>query len=124
MKLAHWILFVAALLPYVIVATAKARKGYDNADPRNLSQYDGWRRRAYLAHNNAFEAFAFFAVAVLLATYRGAGETFVGIAATVWLAMRILHWFTYVTDRATARSLVWFAGSFATIAIFLAGLFT
>ncbi len=122
MLVAHWILLVGGLLPYVWVATAKAAKGYNNNDPRDLSQYTGWRGRAYAAHGNAHEAFPLFAASVLLATIRGADATVVNVAATVWLSVRVLHYITYVQDMATARSLIWFVGTFAAIVIFGAAL--
>ena len=122
MTLAHWILLAGGLMPYAMVATAKSTKLYDNADPRRPGNFEGWRARAHAAHSNALEAFPLFAVAVLLATVRGASDIFVDAAAVVWLAARIGYWWTYVTDRATARSIVWFAGTFAALAIFLAAL--
>lgn len=123
MSIAHWIMLVAFVMPYVIVASAKARKGFDNRDPRDLSLYEGWRKRAYAAHNNAIEAFPFYAAAVLLAGYRGADGTFVDIAAVIWLGARLVHWWAYVTDKPNARGLIWFVGTFAVLAIFLAALF-
>ena len=123
MLIAHWILLIGGLLPYVIVATAKSTKLYDNADPRLATNYQGWRTRAYAAHSNALEAFPLFAAAVLLATLRGADGTFVDVAAIVWFVARILYWRTYVTGQATARSIVWFVATLASLAIFLAALF-
>jgi len=122
MLLAHWILLVGGLLPYVYVATAKWQRGYDNKAPRELAQYGGWRSRAYAAHGNAHEAFPLFAAAVLLATIRGADAAIVNLAAVVWLAVRVLHYVTYVKDMASARSLIWFAGTIAVIVIFGAAL--
>ena len=122
MNFAQWIMLVGGLLPYFIVASAKATKQYDNWKPREPGNYEGWRARAYSAHSNAQEAFPFFAAAVLLATLRNADTRVVTIAAGVWLVARLLHWFTYVTNRATARSLVWFVATFATLTIFIAAL--
>ena len=123
LTLAHWIMLAGLLMPYVIVSTAKAQKGFDNSEPRDAALYDGWRGRAYAAHHNALEAFPIFAAAVLLATVRGADATIVNIAAVVWLVARVLHWTLYVKDKASGRALIWFVGLFAVLAIFGAALF-
>ena len=122
MLVAHAIMVIGFVIPYVTVASAKARKGYDNRDPRDQSLYEGWRKRAYAAHNNSLEAFPFFAAAVLLATIENANATFVNIAAIVWLAARLVHLWAYVTDRPNTRGIIWFVGTFAVLAIFGAAL--
>lgn len=123
MTLAHWILLIGGLMPYFLVAVAKSTKAYDNADPRNAGNFaDPLRRRAHAAHQNSLEAFGFFAVGVLLATARGADGGTVDLLAGFWLAARLVYAWTYLTDKSTLRSLVWFLASFATIGIFLAAL--
>ena len=58
MTIAYWCVFVAALLPYLIVIIAKAGKHFDNHAPRmQLANALGWRQRLNWAHLNAFEAF-------------------------------------------------------------------
>ena len=70
MSTAYWCILIAALLPYVWVAIAKSgAPGYNNKDPRGwIAKQDSYRvRNAHAAHLNAFEAFAPFAAAVLMA---------------------------------------------------------
>jgi uncharacterized MAPEG superfamily protein len=123
MILAHWILFVGAMMPYGIVAIAKWSRDYDNSDPRNPANFaEPVRQRAYAAHNNAFEAFPFFAAGVLLATIRGADSGTVNAAACVWLAARLIYFGSYLTERPALRSAAWFVASFATITIYLTAL--
>ena len=52
----------------VVVAQAKQAEGFDNKHPRDQqAKLTGWGRRANAAHLNAFESFAPFAAAVLVA---------------------------------------------------------
>jgi uncharacterized MAPEG superfamily protein len=121
--LAYWCLLIAALLPYFVLAVAKASRDYNNEDPRNMDGYKTpLRRRAYAAHQNSFEAFGFFAVAVLVAAFRGVPPRSIDELAVVWVVLRLLYLAVYLAGRGTLRSLVWFLASVTTIAIFLLAL--
>ena len=102
-SLAHWSILVAALLPIVCAGIAKYGMfsqsvrdgGYDNRDPRAwLARQSDWRARANAAQANSFEALPFF------------------IGAVVGL---------YVGNKASLRSLVWFAALCVNVAILFAG---
>ena len=69
MTIALWCVLVAGILPYVATSIAKAgAERYDNRDPRAwLDRQEGFRRRADNAQRNSFEAFPFFAAAVIVA---------------------------------------------------------
>ena len=62
---------VAGVMPLLGAASAKwGFKGFDNHNPRAwLAEQTGARARANAAQHNSFEAFPFFAVAVLLALH-------------------------------------------------------
>jgi len=108
---AYWCVFVAALLPYLWVAVAKASAPrYDNRDPRGwiAAQDNPKLRRAYNAHLNALEAFAPFAAAVVLAQLAGVGAASIAALALAFVALRIVHGVAYVADIAWLRSLAWF----------------
>jgi uncharacterized MAPEG superfamily protein len=121
--LAYWCLFIAGLMPYFVLVIAKSSRDYDNEDPRNM---DGFRtpirRRAHAAHQNSFEAFAFFAAAILVAALRGVPPRTINELAVLWVVFRILYIAIYLAGRGTLRSLVWFATIATTIAIFLTAL--
>ena len=71
MPLAYWCVLVAAILPLVIVAFAKAGGDRDNHHPRDSAErLPPARRRAYAAHLNAYENFPFFAAAVIIVITR------------------------------------------------------
>ena len=100
---------VAGLLPIVCAGIAKWKaRGYDNHDPRAwLARQGGWRARADAAQSNSLEAFPFFAAAVLLALQAGVDADAVALWAWLFVGLRLVYIFCYVTDRATLRSIVW-----------------
>ena len=66
--------------------------------------------RALGAHQNGIEAFPFFAIAVLLAEFRGGPQRFVNELAVLFLIVRIAYVLTYLGDRPTLRSILWSLG--------------
>ena len=121
MPIAFWCVLLAGILPVATVAIAKAGgKGFDNHDPRGwLDKQDGRARRADLAHRNHFEAFPFFAAAVLTASLLQAPQSRIDELAMLFIVMRLLYTACYIADRATLRTLCWTIGFLSTIGIFL-----
>ena len=103
---------IAGLLPYVWTAVAKAMgPRYDNRNVRDWqAKLEGLPKRAHAAHLNSFEAFPFFAAAVLAAIIAHADSGRVAMLSIAFIVARVLHGLTYIADIAWARSLVWFAG--------------
>lgn len=120
MTIALWCVFVAGLLPYAAVGIAKiGGKGYDNASPREwLARTDGFRARANAAQLNSFEAFPFFAAAVLIAHFLYAPQNRVDMLAMIFLAARVGYIGLYVANRPTLRSLFWFVGAVCVVSLF------
>ena len=103
-------ILIAALLPYVWTVVAKSGgPRFDNRDPRRwLSKQENPRvQRANNAHLNAFEAFAPFAVSVLMAQWAGVDPQRITWLAVAFIVLRVLHGVLYVANLALARSLVW-----------------
>ncbi|CAG9175171.1 hypothetical protein LMG23992_02883 [Cupriavidus laharis] len=125
MPIAFWCVLVAGILPVVTVAIAKAGgKAFDNHDPRGwLERQSGRARRADMAHRNHFEAFPFFAAAVLTATYLQAPQARINELAVVFIIARVLYTVCYLTDRATLRTLCWTIGFLSVVGIFLLPVF-
>ncbi|MGH8782585.1 MAPEG family protein [Paraburkholderia sp.] len=116
-------LLVVALLPYVWTVCAKAQRGYDNHAPRAyLANLEGWRARAFGAHQNAWEALALFTAALVVAWHGGANPQRVDALALAYVAIRVLHGVLYVLGWASLRSLVWFAGVLCVVWLFATGL--
>ncbi|MDQ3261757.1 MAG: MAPEG family protein [Pseudomonadota bacterium] len=124
MTLAYWCVLIAALLPYFTVMIAKSNQGFDNHDPRAwLGRLGGRPARAHAAHLNAFEAFPFFAAAVIIAHQLHAYQGWINALAALFIVARIGYVACYLADLATLRSLVWVVGIGLNIAIFLLGAF-
>ena len=121
MTIALWCVLVAGILPYVATLIAKSgREGFDNRDPRSwLAKQEGFRKRANAAQLNAFEAFPFFAAAVIIAHLLNGPQSLVNTLALVFIGARVLHLTFYLANQATLRSLAWFVGFGSIIAIFV-----
>ena len=122
MTIAFWCVLAAAFLPFVAVGLAKWDASFDNAAPREwLERREGWRKRAYWAHQNSFEAFPPFAAAVIIAHVAGGSPVAIDFLALGFVAARIAYIACYVTDRPTLRSIVWTAGFACVVGLFVAG---
>ena len=110
---AYWCVVVAALLPYLWTTVAKASgERYDNRDPRGwvARQTNPRVHRANAAQLNAFEAFAPFAAAVVLAQLAGVSESRIAMLAIAFVVFRFLHGVIYTLGlKHSLRSLAWFA---------------
>ncbi len=121
MTIAYWCVLFAALMPYVLTGYAKASaRGYDNRAPRDWqSRLEGRSARAHWAHLNAFEAFPFFAAAVIIAHLAGAEQAVIDALALGFIGARLVYSVLYIAGIARLRSVVWALGFFATIALFV-----
>lgn len=117
-----WCLAAACVLPYVwifVSGHARLKMGYDNRHPRQqIARLEGAPARAYAAHQNAFEALATFAPAVLTAHLLGAEPVWSARLALLFVASRVLHGICYVAGWHLARSSVWTVGALATLGLF------
>jgi uncharacterized MAPEG superfamily protein len=122
MTIAFWCVLVAGFLPYFGTLTAKiGGERFDNSNPRDwLNAQSGFRKRANAAQHNSFEAFPFFAAAVIIAHVAGAPQGRIDLFAVVFILARLFYIAFYVADMATLRSLAWFVGIGSVIALFLA----
>jgi uncharacterized MAPEG superfamily protein len=124
MPLAYWCILIAALLPIALVSFAKAGTGGDNRHPREeLESLPAAKRRAYAAHQNAYENFPFFAVAVISAATLGAPIGTLNALAVLYIVARVAHGALYINDSARLRSMAYGAGLLINIAIFVLPVF-
>lgn len=122
MTIAFWCVLVAGFLPYFGTLTAKiGGERFDNSNPRDwLNAQSGFRKRANAAQHNSFEAFPFFAAAVIIAHVAGAPQGRIDLFAVVFILARLFYIAFYLADMATLRSLAWFVGIGSVVALFLA----
>ena len=111
----------AGVLPLLGAASAKwGFKGFDNHNPRAwLAEQTGARARANAAQHNSFEAFPFFAAAVLLALHFQMDAALLETLCLVFVAARALYFLAYVMDWASFRTLCWGVGYGTCLAIYL-----
>ena len=123
MTTAYWCVLVAALMPYFATSIAKAGgERFSNRNPRAwLDRQQGFRARANAAQANSFEAFPFFAAAVIVAHLTQAPQERIDALAVLFVLARVAYIVCYVADWHWARSVVWTMGIVATITLFVSG---
>lgn len=113
----------AAVVPYVLALSGRIGTRIDVKQPRVSSEAQtGWRKRSYWAHLNAIEAFAPFAVAVVLCRIESVPSWKVSNLALAFVGLRILHAILYLANRGTARFFAFVLGCACTVGIFLLAL--
>jgi uncharacterized MAPEG superfamily protein len=123
MPIAAWCLLIVAFMPVVTVGIAKWGAGYDNHEPRLWMQsLEGYRRRAYAAHTNCYEALSVFLTAMFVAVWTDGSHELIDTLAVIFVVARIAYIAAYLGDKPAARSLVWSAAYVAAIGIALSGL--
>lgn len=120
MEISYWCIMIAGLLPILTVSVAKyGRRDFDNNEPRAwLDKQTGLRRRADYAHRNHFEAFPFFAAAVLVAQQTGAAQEWIDGLALAFVAARVVYTALYLNDLPSLRSLSWTVGYACVLGLF------
>jgi uncharacterized MAPEG superfamily protein len=123
MTTAFWCVLAAALLPYLATTIAKlGGERFNNRNPRGwLDRQQGFRKRADNAQLNSFEAFPFFAAAVIIAHLAHAPQDRVDVVAVIFVLARLGYLICYLADWHWMRSLVWLIGWLACLTIFLLG---
>ncbi len=120
MTTAYWMILVAGLLPYWQTVASKWRRDYSNAAPRaGVDKLAPRNQRAYWAQLNAFEAFPFFAAAVIIAHLAQADQAWINGLAMAFVGFRILYTLAYIYDRPGLRSLLWSGGLLCVIGLFV-----
>ncbi|CAA9585208.1 hypothetical protein AVDCRST_MAG81-4104 [uncultured Synechococcales cyanobacterium] len=116
----------AALLmyaPFVVVAYARLKVGYDNAAPRTMfDKLPPYAQRANWAYQNSMEAFMLFAAAALTAYVTGQDTTLAIGAALTFVVARLLYPIFYILNVPIARSLMFGVGSLCITTLFVLSL--
>jgi len=118
MTLAIWCVLVAAFLPYVPFGLASPKLD-PHAPRRNVQKLEGLAARAHGAHLNAFEAFPFFAAAVIVSQVVEGPSATVGWLALAFVVVRIGHMAFYLADRPRLRSACFIVGLALALIIFI-----
>ena len=121
MTQAYWCIFIAILIPYIVVFFAKlGAPGYNNATPRSMMPtLGGWRIRAYWSHQNSLEAIPAFIAAIIIAQINNVDQNTINLFAKSFIGFRLAYVILYINDNYIWRSLAWFGGFLCVISIFL-----
>ena len=123
MSIPFWCVFISALLIFVArvpVTREMKAKGYNNNNPRTQqAELSGRGARAVAAHQNSWEAFTLFAVAVLMAHTTQTQGWLIDLLAIIFVVARVLYLFFYLNDKASLRSLVWTVGVVCSLLIMI-----
>jgi uncharacterized MAPEG superfamily protein len=125
---AYTCVFLGFLLVYlvhivVIVARARLPGAFDHRNPRaHAARLEGWGARAHAAHQNAIEAFAPFAAAVIIAGLVGVDEHRVATLAVTVVIARAVHPLVYMANLDYLRTAVWGVGFVATVGLYVLAL--
>ena len=121
MKISVLCLLFAGVLPLISTAIAKwGFRDFDNHHPREwLARQTGFRARANAAHHNAFEAFPFFAAAVVLGLFMSMDQSVLDRYCLVFVAARVLYLVTYLANWASLRTLCWVVAYASCLAIYV-----
>lgn len=124
MNKAFLCVLIAGLLPFVCAMAAKwGFQNYDNHNPRHwLAQQTGFRARSNAAQANSFEAFAFFASGVIIATLAQVDAGRIDMYALTFVVARVGFIACYLTDKPTLRSVFWLVGLLSVVGLFAAAL--
>ncbi len=122
MTIAYFCVLLNGILPIIWAGFAKKTLGFkmrDNANPREfLARATGAAQRANWAQQNAWEAFAPFAAAVLIAVQSGVSLETVNLCAVVFTLARVAYGVFYITNKDKLRSSVWMIGMAANMALY------
>ncbi|BAY78450.1 MAPEG family protein [Nostoc sp. DSM 114161] len=112
---------VLIYVPFLVVAYARVRVGYDTSAPRAIfDKLPPYAQRATWAHQNSFEAFMVFAAAAFMAYVTGVNSSTAATAAIAFVAARFLYSIFYILNIPILRSLMFAIGSLSSaILIFL-----
>ena len=114
--------FLSIYVPKIPLSVAMAAegRGYDNKHPRaQQARLEGWGARALAAHANSFEAFAPFAIGVVIAHLAGLDAHRTTLLCITFLAARLAYVGAYLANLDYLRSALWGVGFLATSGLYV-----
>ena len=110
---------ISVYLPFLLVAYARAKVGYNTSAPRAMfDQLPDYANRATWAHQNGFETFMIYSAAALMAYVTGVSSSLAAVCAIAFVILRLLFSLFYITNVPIARSLMFGLGSLCTYTLF------
>lgn len=124
MTIPFWTLVFASFAPFIWFGlsvphrTRQFGSRDDNHPRQQQAKLEGLGARLVAAQNNAFEALALYAPAVIVAHIAGADAGHSTILALVWVGARLLHGVFYAMDKAPLRTLAFTVGLLSTVGFY------
>ncbi|MCA9513067.1 MAG: MAPEG family protein [Myxococcota bacterium] len=125
MTVPFWCVLVGCVLPYLLAGTSgyyktKQLGSLDNHYPRAQSaRLTGAGARVVAAQENAWEAIAVFAPAVVVNHLAGGDAGTASALALGWVGARLLHAVFYVSDLDKLRSLAFLVALVCAVGLFV-----
>ncbi|MGJ3246365.1 MAG: MAPEG family protein [Elainellaceae cyanobacterium] len=114
---------VLIYVPFGVVGYGRMQAGYDTHSPRAMfDKLPAYAQRATWAHQNAFESFAIYAAAALMAYVTGVESIWALAAAIAYVVARSLYPLFYILDIPLLRSLMFGVGSLSIGTLFVLSL--
>ncbi len=120
----YWLVLVVVLTALQVIPYAVYRIGkiglvqvFLNPLPGDAPFEAAWAHRAYRAHMNSFENLALFAPIALAVVILDSGNAVTAMWAQVFFWARLLHWPMTITKAPFLRTISYFVGLYATLAI-------
>jgi uncharacterized MAPEG superfamily protein len=116
------IALAAALIyfPYLFVVFGRFQVGFDLGAPRaSFDKLPDYAKRANWAHQNSFETFSIYSVAVLMAYVTQQNTSEAANLAIAFVVSRFLFSIFYIINFPLGRSLMFGIGSFATASLMI-----
>lgn len=107
---------------YSITANLQVGPKYAMSPRDTPRQLTGTAGRLQRAMNNHFESLILFSIAALVITFADKGGTWTALWSYLYLAARVLYLPAYAFGLSPWRSLIWFAGFAATVALLVLAL--
>lgn len=112
---------VLVYLPFVAVAYGRMTNDYDISAPRAMAdKLPDWAKRANWAHQNAWEAFAIFTAAALMAYVSGLDSDTTRIQVIAHVVARLLFPVFYIANIPLLRSMMFAVGSICAFSMMFA----
>ena len=120
MSIALWCVFLAGIMPYLIVLLAKGGGDLDGDQTQPWEKrLTGYKARAYAAHQNAMDIFPFFTIAVMMAEMQRAPREMLDYMALGFIVLRVIYTIFSLMDQTTLRSITWALAWLTATGIFL-----
>ncbi|KAJ1652567.1 hypothetical protein IWQ61_007124 [Dispira simplex] len=118
------LLWVVSLVPLYLARRSSEGIYYHEAPRMQYASVDAARARLLGVHENSFEAFVFFALAILFNRAGLGSHVAADVLSIVVVISRALYVVVYLLNLSTLRTIIWTIGMISTLVIYILPLST